>query len=59
MPKLTGRIGRRVRPLTTVLLLWDLWRRLPPKYRKKVLARARKHGPRLAKQAIKARKSRR
>jgi hypothetical protein len=45
--------------MTTVLLLWDLWRRLPPKYRKKLLAQARKHGPRLAKQAIKARKSRR
>jgi len=56
MSRLTGQIGRRARPLSTALLLFDLWRRLPPKYRKKLLAQVRKHGPRLARQAIRSRR---
>ena len=31
------------------LTAWDLWRRIPPKQRKILLAQARAHGPRLAK----------
>jgi hypothetical protein len=54
-----GRIGRRAGPLGIALAMWDLWKRLPPKQRKRVIASARKHGPRIAKQAIKARKARR
>jgi hypothetical protein len=30
------------------LTTWDLWRRLPPEYRKQVMAIAAKHGPRVA-----------
>jgi hypothetical protein len=30
------------------LTTWDIWRRLPPEHRKRILKAARKHGPRLA-----------
>jgi hypothetical protein len=57
MPKL--RLGRRAGPWGTALALWELWRRIPPKQRQRILKQARKHGPRLAKQAVKARRNRR
>jgi hypothetical protein len=47
---------RRTIPLTTALALWDIWRRLPPSQRRWLTAQARAHGPRLAKQALAARK---
>jgi len=34
---------------------WDVWKRLPPKQRKQALSLARKHGPKVAKQIVKAR----
>ena len=34
---------------------WDTWRRLPPKQRQQALGLARKHGPKIAKQIVKAR----
>jgi hypothetical protein len=53
------KLSRRLGPLGTALTLWDLWRRLPKRQRKWVVSQARKHGPRLAKQAVAAQKSRR
>ena len=35
---------------------WDVWRRLPPKQRQQALKLARKHGPKVAKQIVKARR---
>lgn len=49
-------LGRRAGPWATVFLVWDLWKRIPPKHRKKIVVQARKHGPRLVKQAIDARR---
>ena len=43
-----------VRPVGTIgvaLTAWDLWRKLPPKQRKILLAQAKTHGPRIAKKA--------
>jgi hypothetical protein len=47
------------------LTAWDVWRRIPPKQRKLLLAQARAHGPtiakhggRLAKSAYDARRKR-
>jgi hypothetical protein len=57
MPRL--RFTRRLGPVGTALLLLDVWRRLPPRQRRWVLAQARKHGPRLVKQAHAVRKNRR
>ena len=36
---------------------YDVWKRLPPKQRKHALNLARKHGPKVAKQVVKARRS--
>jgi hypothetical protein len=49
----------RVGPLGIALTMYDIWRRLPPSQRKWALRQARKHGPRLAQQAINASKNRR
>ena len=35
---------------------WDVWRRLPPKQRKKALGLARKHGPTVAKKIVQSRR---
>jgi hypothetical protein len=56
MPRL---LTRRLGPIGTALTLWDIWRRLPPKQRKWVAQQVRKHGPRVAKQALNAQKTRR
>jgi hypothetical protein len=52
-------ITRRVGPLGTAFALWDIWRRLPPRQRRWVLDQARHHGPRIAKQALEAQRTRR
>ena len=60
MPKIPKVARRRITPLATATVLWDVWKRIPPKQRKQIMAQARKHGPRLIKQAVRARsKSRR
>jgi hypothetical protein len=58
-----GRIARlpftrRLGPIGTALLFWDIWRRLPPRQRRWVAKQARAHGPRLAKQALDAQRRR-
>lgn len=52
-------ITRRVGPVGTALAVWDIWRRLPPKQRQWMMAQARVHGPRIAKQALEAQRTRR
>ena len=39
---------RKVGPVGVALTAWDLWRRLPPEYRRQIRFAARTHGPRLA-----------
>jgi hypothetical protein len=51
--------GRRLGPFGLALTAWDLWRRIPAKQRRQIVAQARKHGPRLASQAMNARRRRR
>jgi hypothetical protein len=48
-------LTRRAGPLGLALTAWDLWRRLPPRQRKQVIALARKHGPKVAAHVIQAR----
>jgi hypothetical protein len=36
---------------------WDVWRRLPPKQRQQAIGLARKHGPKVAKAIVKARRA--
>jgi hypothetical protein len=49
----------RLGPFGAAFALWDVWRRLTPKQRKWLAAQARTHGPRIAKQAMDAQKSKR
>jgi hypothetical protein len=53
------KLTRRAGPLGAALTAWDIWRRLPPRQRKWVVQQVRKHGPRVAKQALQAQRSRR
>ena len=43
----------RLGPVAVVLAVYDVWRRLPAAQRRQVLDVTRKHGPRLASQALK------
>jgi hypothetical protein len=55
MPRLRPKVG----PLGLALTLYDVWRRLPPRQRKQVLALARKHGPKVAARVVKMRAKKR
>jgi hypothetical protein len=46
-------LTRKVGPVGIALTTWDLWRRLPPEYRRQLRAAARKHGPLIAAAAAK------
>jgi hypothetical protein len=51
-----GRLGKlRPAPFAAAFALYDVWRRLSPKQRAELTKLARKHGPTLAKQAVKLR----
>jgi hypothetical protein len=52
------KIRRGAGAVGMALTAWDLWRRLPPRQRRWVFKQARKHGPRVAKQVLAARKKR-
>ena len=59
MPRSRTIFGRRAGTFGLALTLWDVWRRIPPQQRRKLVEQARAHGPRLAKQAVQARRNRR
>jgi hypothetical protein len=46
-------------PVGVVLTAIDIWRRIPPKHRRRIVSEARKHGPRIVKAAAKHRRRRR
>jgi hypothetical protein len=46
-------------PIGIVLTAFDIWRRIPPKHRRMIIAEARKHAPRLARAAAEKRRRRR
>jgi hypothetical protein len=51
-----ARLGKlRPGPFTAALAVYDVWRRLSPKQRAQIAKLARKHGPTVAKQAVKLR----
>jgi len=57
MPNLVPkRYRRRSLPWATTLILWDIWRRLPPAQRKLILAHVRRHGPRVARYTVRRKK---
>jgi hypothetical protein len=46
-------------PVGLVLTAIDIWRRIPPKHRRRIVSEARKHGPKIAKAAAQRRRRRR
>ena len=52
MPRVSRLVTRRAGPLGLALTAWDIWRRIPRRHRKAILKQARKHGPRVARQAF-------
>jgi hypothetical protein len=52
------KVIKGVGPVGVALTAWDLWHRLPPRQRRWVLRQVRKHGPRLARQAYTAQRTR-
>jgi len=59
VPRFRRLFTRRMGPVGIVLTAFDIWRRIPPRHRRRIMAQARKHGPKLAKAAIKHRRRRR
>jgi hypothetical protein len=49
MPRLVRGLG----PAGFAVSAWKLWRRLPPKQRKRILKQVRRHGPKVAAKAVK------
>jgi hypothetical protein len=58
MPRLTSLFTRKMGPVGLALTAYDIWRRIPPKHRRRLIAEARRHGPRLAKAAVERRRGR-
>jgi hypothetical protein len=58
MPRMTRLFGRKIGPIGLALTAYDIWRRIPPKHRRRLIAEARRHGPRLAKAAAERRRRR-
>jgi hypothetical protein len=49
MPSL--KFSKRMGPVGMALTAWDIWRRIPPAQRRRILQAAREHGPRVARAA--------
>jgi hypothetical protein len=46
-------LSRRAGPIGLALTAFDIWRRIPPAQRRRIMAATRKHGPRIAATAVK------
>jgi hypothetical protein len=51
-------LTRRAGPVGIALTAYDIWRRIPKRQRKQIIAATRKHGPRVASQIIQRRRRR-
>ncbi|HWE81535.1 MAG TPA: hypothetical protein VG265_07780 [Gaiellaceae bacterium] len=57
MANVKGRMRGPRRALGIAALAWNIWRKLPSRQRRKLLGLARKHGPKLIRRTVKARRS--
>ena len=49
-------LGRRIGVWGVAVTAWDLWLRIPPAQRKRLIAQARTHAPRIAREALRNRR---
>ena len=59
MARMSRMFSRKMGPIGLALTAYDIWRRIPPRHRRRLMAEARRHGPRLAKAAAERRRRRR
>ena len=59
MARSGGIFPRKMGPLGVALAAYDIWRRIPPRHRRMLVAEARRHGTRVAKAAVERRRRRR
>ncbi len=52
-------VTRKMGPIGLALTAYDIWRRIPPQHRRRLLQQARVHGPRIALAVLAARRRRR
>ena len=50
-------LTRRAGPVGLALTAFDIWRRIPKHQRRQIIKATRKHGPRVAKQIVRRRRS--
>jgi hypothetical protein len=51
-------VSRRAGPVGLALTAYDIWRRIPKRHRRQIVAATRKHGPRVAAQLMERRRRR-
>ena len=56
MPRPLRLLTRRAGPIGVALTAFDIWRRIPKRQRRQIVAATRKHGPRVAAQLIEQRR---
>ena len=59
VPSVLRLFTRKMGPVGVALTAFDIWRRIPKKQRRQIIAQARKHGPRLARAALERDRQRR
>jgi hypothetical protein len=59
VPRLRRLFYRRMGPVGIALTAFDVWRRIPPRHRRRIVAETRRQLPKLAKAAAKRRQRRR
>jgi hypothetical protein len=52
-------VTRRLGPIGLALTAYDVWRRIPKSYRRRIISEVAKQGPRLAKEASRYYRNRR
>ena len=58
MARMSRLFSRKMGPIGVALTAYDIWRRIPPRHRRRLIAEARRHGPRLARAAVERRRRR-
>jgi hypothetical protein len=59
MPRLRRLITRRMGPVGIALTAFDVWRRIPPRHRRRIVAETRRQLPKIARAAAQRRRRRR
>jgi hypothetical protein len=56
VPRPLRLLTRRAGPVGLALTAYDIWRRIPKRQRRQIIAATRKHGPRVASQLMQRRR---